>query len=137
MRRGGQQRERQVKERERKGRKGRQDKREQDHVVRLRSIEKCKTKALKLIPQRVQNQALRLENEALRLPKPPQETFGTAQGPLRVAWGWFLGVPGSFWGAWGFVFYVFSLFSCSQEASEAKMVTYSKMTYSTALLLWF
>ena len=30
-----------------------------------------------------------LQNETLRLPKPPQETFWTPQGTLRALWGWF------------------------------------------------
>ena len=47
------------------------------------------------------------------------------------------GVWGDFWGARGGTFCIFSRCSCSKEASEAKMATYAKMTYSTALLLCF
>ena len=30
-----------------------------------------------------------LQNEAPRLPKPPQEIFWTPKGTLRALWGWF------------------------------------------------
>ena len=47
----------------------------------------------------LENEARRLENEALSAPKPPQEAFETTEGALGALWGWFWEPPGTSLGA--------------------------------------